>query len=108
LFFVIFVFSFPFLYYFVKAVENSCMVKLTSPNKLTEGDWLARPVKIGRQIIKPTVNGLSILEINALKKQRKKVLIKHGIPFVPVFLIAAIASILFGNIFIVLASWLAY
>lgn len=103
---VAFVLIFPYLYIFVKAVENSCMVKLIPPEKLTEGDWLAEPVKIGKEIIRLKTEGLSIQDIEAIKKAKKKVLIKQGMPFVPVFLLAAIASLLFGNIFVAIVPLL--
>ncbi len=105
LFLLAIVLIFPYLYIFVKAVENSCMIKLVSPKQLTEGDWLAEPVRIGKKIIKPKTEGISIEEIKVIRKARKKVLVKQGMPFVPVFLIAAIAS-LFGNIFASIASLL--
>jgi len=87
-------FIYPFLYIFVKAIENACMIKLVFPKELTEGDWLVNAVKIGRKIIKPTADGLSMSEIRMIRKANKKVLIKQGIPFVPVFLIAVIVSLL--------------
>jgi len=85
---------YPLLYVFVKSVENACMLKLANPKELTEGDWLVNAVKIGRKIIKPTADGLSMQEIRMIRKANKKVLIKQGIPFVPVFLIAVIVSLL--------------
>lgn len=106
LFLLAIVLIFPYLYIFVKAVENSCMIKLLSPEQLTEGDWLAGPVKIGKTVIRPKTEGLSIEEIKLIRKARKKVLVKQGMPFVPVFLIAAIASLFFGNIFATVASLL--
>ena len=105
LFLLAIVLIFPYLYIFVKAVENSCMIKLVSPKQLTEGDWLAKPVKIGKRTIKPKTEGLTVQDIAIIKKARKKVLVKQGMPFVPVFLIAAIAS-LFGNIFASIVSLL--
>jgi len=105
LFLLAIVLIFPYLYIFVKAVENSCMIKLVSPKQLTEGDWLAEPVKIGKRTIKPKTEGLTVQNIAIIRKARKKVLVKQGMPFVPVFLIAAMAS-LFGNIFASIVSLL--
>jgi len=85
---------YPLLYVFVKSVENACMIKLANPKELTEGDWLVNAVKIGRKIIKPTADGLSMQEIRMIRKANKKILIKQGIPFVPVFLTAVIVSLL--------------
>jgi Flp pilus assembly protein protease CpaA len=85
--------SIPLLYVYSKAIETSCMIKLTSPNKLTEGDWLERDVKIGNKIIKKSVHGLSKKYIEFLKKNNRKVWIKNGIPFSPAFLIAFLVMV---------------
>ncbi len=84
---------FPLVYFHARAVEQACMIKLTAPEKLTEGDWLVSDVRIGRKIIKKTVHGLSIEEILLLRRAGKKVLIKSGVPFAPAFLIALLAFI---------------
>ena len=84
----------PLLYVYTKSLEV-CMVKLYPPEKLTEGDWLEKNVKIGNKTIRKTVHGLSKKEIEILKKYNKSVLIKEGIPFVPAFLIALIFMVLF-------------
>lgn len=82
------------LYVYAKAVEN-CMIVLLSPQKLTEGDWIESDIKISKNItIKKTVHGLSKKDIALLKKHKKSVPIKQGIPFVPAFLIALIITII--------------
>ena len=81
---------FPFLYVFAKAVEESCMIRLTIPNKVTEGDWLYKDVKIGNKIIKSTWEGVSKKELELIRKSKKKVLIKYGIPFTPSFLFGVV------------------
>jgi len=91
--------SFPYIYTFVKTVEVSCLIKKVSPEKLTEGDWLVSNVRLGKKIIKAKFSGLNSQEINFLRKGKKSVLIKEGIPFVPVFLISFLATIIFGNFF---------
>lgn len=78
------------LYSYVKSLDI-CMIKLTKPKDLTEGDWLEQDVKIGSKIIKKSVHGLSLEEIKLLKKANKKVLIKEGIPFTPAFLLALLS-----------------
>lgn len=93
---------FPYLYIFVKAAENVSMIKKVTSNKLTEGDWLVEQVKVNNKIIKPSAHGLSLQDIKLLQKAKKQVLIKYGLPFVPVFLMALLISILFGNILFVL------
>jgi prepilin peptidase CpaA len=85
----------PLLFLFIKAVEKCCMILLIDTANLTEGDWLAEKVKVHGRIISPS-EGLSIQEIRFLRKYKKKVLIKQGIPFVPVFFIAYVASLFFN------------
>jgi len=78
---------FPFLYVFARSLENISMVRVVSGKELREGDWLAKDEKIGNRIIKYHWEGLSKEDIKLLSK-KKRVKIKEGIPFVPVFLIA--------------------
>jgi Flp pilus assembly protein protease CpaA len=82
------------IYPYLKSVDK-CMIKEYNPNKLTEGDWLARDVKVGSKYIRMSVNGLTQKDIQLLIKARKKVMIKEGIPFVPAFLITFILMVLF-------------
>ena len=86
--FGLFLFFISYLYLFVKSVDESCMVKKVKPGKLTIGDWLYKDVKIGSKKIKATWNGLTKKDIVLLKKNKKDVLIRYGIRFAPVFLIA--------------------
>ncbi|MEM2956203.1 MAG: A24 family peptidase [Candidatus Pacearchaeota archaeon] len=88
----------PLLYAFTFAVEKVSLIKTVSPKKLTEGDWLAKDVKIKGKIIKATYEGLSKSDIHEIKKANLNVKIKYGLPFVPVFLIAFIAKLIFGNV----------
>lgn len=104
----LFVISFALLLFlhsliFAKAVEISCMIKTIPVNKLTEGDWIVEEVKAkGKYICGPKDLGISMAQINLLKKNRiKEVLVKEGIPFVPAFLVALIVSLIFGNILFV-------
>jgi len=93
-----------YLWMGVKAIEKSCMFKYVTPDKLTEGDWIANDVKYkGKYITGPKelgINKKQIAKVVSLYKQKKilKVLIKEGIPFVPTFLIAFIITYLFDNI----------
>lgn len=73
------------LYAYLRAVDK-LMVRLKRWDELQEGDWLERDVRIGRLVIKKSVHGLSLAEIKKIKRARKKVLIKEGIPFTPSFL----------------------
>ncbi len=95
-----------FLLVFTKAVEKSSMLKLVDPEKLTEGDWIAKNVYSGKKYIcGPKDLGIEkrqIRELLKLKRQGKitKILIKEGIPFVPSFLIAFILTLKVGNVLI--------
>ncbi|PIN95327.1 hypothetical protein COU56_01995 [Candidatus Pacearchaeota archaeon CG10_big_fil_rev_8_21_14_0_10_31_9] len=89
------IFVLPFIYYYTKSVEQSCLVKYTSIDKLTVGDWLAKEIKIKNKTIKPSWEGLTESDISLIKKNyRKDVLIKQGIPFSPVFLMALLVLVL--------------
>ena len=65
-----------------------CMIKLVSPKKLTEGDWIMGDIKLNREVVKKTIHGLSAEDIARLRKAGKMVLVKEGIPFTPAFLLA--------------------
>ena len=91
---------------FVKAVENSSLYKYITPDKLTEGDWIAKDIKInGKYITGPKELGIEKKHINQLinfwkKGKIKKILIKEGMPFIPSFLLAFIITLIYGNIFL--------
>ncbi|MCP3686704.1 MAG: prepilin peptidase [bacterium] len=93
-----------YIWFFVKSVENSSMYKLVEPTALTEGDWIAKDVKVGKKrICGPKDLGIEKKQIAQLIQLRKrgkvkKILIKEGIPFVPSFLLSFIVSLAFGNL----------
>jgi len=91
----IFLFLSPYLYFSAKAIDEACMIKEIPTTKLTEGDWLYKDVKIGKKAIKARWDGLDAEEIKLLKKRYKKVLIRQGIPFSPVFLISFVIWMFF-------------
>ncbi|MBU0958049.1 MAG: A24 family peptidase [Nanoarchaeota archaeon] len=78
----------PLLYIYGKSLEEVSMVKNVSPEDLTEGDWLYEDVKVKGKVIKANWDGLEKEDIEMLKKAKKNVLVKYGIPFVPVFFFA--------------------
>ncbi len=77
---------FPVLFVFSKAVEETCMIKSVPSNKVTLGDWLYEDIFIDRKKIKSNWQGISKSELKLIKKYKKKILIKYGIPFTPAFL----------------------
>jgi len=103
-FFILMFILLIYMYYYIKIVEKVCMIKYVLPSQLTEGDWIAKDIKVNNKIIaSPKDLGISIKQINKLKRlykknKVKKILIKEGIPFVPSFLIAFIITLLFGNL----------
>lgn len=86
----VFLFLLVILFIFAKAIEGGAMIIEVSAKDLREGDWLSKDVKIGKSLIKSSWEGLSKKDIYILKKLNRKVKIKEGIPFVPVFFIALI------------------
>ena len=83
------------LYVYLKAVEESSMIVLKNYNHLEAGDWLLKDVRIGSRMIRKSVHGLSREDIAFLKKKRKSVFIKEGIPFAIAFLLATLAMVFF-------------
>ena len=84
----ILVFILPYFYIYVKSVDEACMVVKVKSDKLTEGDWLYRDIKIGKEVIKANWRGLNKKEITFIQKNKKYVTIRNGIQFTPVFLIS--------------------
>jgi len=84
---------------FIKSVEDSAMIQKIPISKLTEGDWIAKDVKLkNKKILSVSKTGISLKQINLLKKNNiKTVVIKIGMPFVPSFLIAYLLIIFIGN-----------
>ena len=93
-YFGLFFFILPYFYLYVKSVDEACMVKNVKTDKLTEGDWLYKDVKVGKKIIKATWDGLSLEEISLLKKNKKRIWVRYGVQFAPVFLISFLFMIL--------------
>ena len=85
--------AFPYFLMFVRAVERAGLIQTVPARKLTEGDWLFKEVRAGKARIKPSWEGLTKEDITKIQRAGiKSVVVKAGIPFVPVFLIALIVS----------------
>jgi hypothetical protein len=80
---------FPFLLIFAKSLENASMIREVSGKQLREGDWLLNDEMVGKKTIKANWEGITFDELKLLRN-KKKVRIKDGLPFVPAFLIAFI------------------
>lgn len=81
----------PLVYVCVKALDE-CMIAEKKPNELIEGDWLVKDVFVRGKTIKKSVHGLSLEDIKLLRRANKKVLIKEGVVFAPVFLISLVVE----------------
>lgn len=86
-FVAILIFISPYLYFYAKAVDETAMVKKLETSKLKEGDWLYKDAKVRGRTIMARWDGLKKEEISLLRKRYKKILIREGIPFTPVFLV---------------------
>ena len=95
-----------YTYIFAKSVEKVCFVKDIGVGKLEEGDWIQRDIFIrGRRVCGPADLGVSHAQIAALKKADfSTVTIKEGVPFVPSFFLAYVATVLIGNVFYAFAA----
>lgn len=94
---------FPVLYMFSKSIEKVSMIREVSGWGLREGDWLLHDVKVPGKIVKSSWDGLTKEDL-ALLRNKKKVKIKEGLPFVPAFLIAlilysALRNVIFSLLF---------
>ncbi len=86
------VFLLPYFYCFAKSVDEVCMIKKIKPSELREGDWLYKDVRVGGKVVKQNWEGLETKDIKLLKT-KKFVVVREGIPFVPVFLISFLVLI---------------
>ena len=105
LFFSLFFVS--FLYFYIKALDK-CMIIKVSADKLGEGDWLVKDIRIGKNVIKKSVHGLNMEDIKLLKKFDREIYVKEGIPFTPAFLFALITVFFFLILKLPLLSFLLF
>ncbi len=91
------------LFIFIKSVDEMMLV-LKKPGDLQEGDWIENDIRVGNKIIRANVHGLNLEEMKLLRKYGKKVYVKEGVPFAPVFLVSLIMVFFFEvSIFSLLA-----
>jgi Flp pilus assembly protein protease CpaA len=90
----IFVFIVPYFWFLAKSIDDVSMVKFVGPEKLTVGDWLYEDVKVKGKVVKSTWNGLTKKEINILRKSKKKIKVRYGIPYAPVFFLAFLTLVI--------------
>ncbi|MFH0701282.1 MAG: A24 family peptidase [Candidatus Woesearchaeota archaeon] len=89
-----------YLFLFVTTVENSCFIMKREVTKLTEGDWLAEEVKVADKVVmkKKTLEKEDLEELLRWHKEKKLEMVKvrEGVPFVPSFLFAYLALLLWN------------
>jgi prepilin signal peptidase PulO-like enzyme (type II secretory pathway) len=73
------------------------MTRIKKPSEIQEGDWLAKNVKLKTKTLKYSWDGLSKEDVKLLRKEKKNIKVKEGIPFAPAFLIAHILYWLFKD-----------
>ncbi len=101
----------PTLFIFIRLVEKTCMNVDMKIKDLTEGEWIINDIYIDNKYITgPKELGISLEQINQLKEFEKKgkiksVKVKIGIPFVPAFLFAFIATLFWSNILLSLLGF---
>lgn len=86
------------IYPYLRSVDEN-MIVLRKPGQLMEGDWIEKDIRLKNGIIRKTVHGLSLRDIVRLRKAKKSIYIKSGIPFVPVFLLLLISMAIFYFVF---------
>ncbi len=89
----ILIFIIPYFYLYAKAVDETSMIKKIKTNKLVEGDWLYKNLRVGKKFVEAKWEGLKKEDIKAIRKKYKTVLIRQGMPFAPVFLISLLILI---------------
>lgn len=88
----------------VSSSLNEVMRRWVKPSELETGDWVLEDVLAGGKVVIRKDNpGLTRSQIEMLealysKGRVKKVLIKDGIPFIPVFFLAYVASVWYGDL----------
>lgn len=96
------IFAYFILFMFIKGAEKTGMYEKVPISKLTEGDWAAEDIKIrGKVICSVKDPGLTIEQIQALKKARvKSLLVKRGIKFLFAILVGTALTLAYGNVII--------
>ncbi len=89
---------------FSKAIDSFVFRKEVDTSDLCEGDVLAEKIETkdssySKKLSGKLFIGLETEDIEFIRKTKKKVWIKEGIPFVPTFFFSVIFVWLFGNVF---------
>ena len=101
IFLSLFFIGFYILWKFLKSVETIGFMKKINVKDLREGDMIGEDIK-KLNISKKIIRGLTKEEVMKIKKLRKTVWIREGVRFGPVFPIAILVTLFFGNLLILL------
>lgn len=100
--FSVFLLVCPLLFIYTKSVDD-IMIKTISTRKLTIGDWLVKKVRVKGKTIEPKLTGIDELDLRLLRKYKKQVEVKNGVPFTISFLFAFLLIVWlwysFGSLF---------
>lgn len=94
------IFLLAILYIFTKLIERGFYKKIPA-KKLRQGDMIGQDLP-SLKIYKRFIRGLTKQEVSRIKRARKFVLIREGVRFGPVFFIALVITLLFGNLILLL------
>ncbi len=91
---------YPYLWIFMKSIEDACLYRKISAAQLTEGDWVDQDIIINKKMLYKKKNtGIEKEDIKKLIKAKvKNILVKDGIPFTPTFLLSMLISLWNGGI----------
>ena len=93
--------GFYLLWKFLKSVERVGFNKKISTKNLREGDMLGEDIK-KLKLSKKLIRGLTKEEISKIRKHKKTIWIREGVRFAPVFPIAVLTTIFFGNLIVLI------
>lgn len=103
--FPFFLIGFYFLWVFLKCVERIGFMKRISTAELKEGDMIGEDIR-ELNISKRLIRGLTKEEVKKIRKLKRRVWIREGVRFGPVFPISILITLFYGNLMLVLLNLL--
>lgn len=86
-------------YYFLKGLEENEMKRKIPVAQLKEGDVLAQDVELeGGSLSSRKIQGLDKDEVEAIKQEKEKVMVKSGVCFIPTFPLAVLLTLAVGDL----------
>ncbi|MFB6075736.1 MAG: prepilin peptidase [Candidatus Aenigmatarchaeota archaeon] len=91
------------LWKFLKTVENEGFRRKINVEDLEEGDMIGEDIKKGDfELKKKLIRGLTKEEVKKIREIKNKIWIREGVRFAPVFPIAILFTLFFGDIIAIL------